>query len=438
MLILSILLHTNNRHTGLAAIAWLRHLQNILSLQKLMHKILLSHFIRIKVATVTACVALASTASSDVLIESEKLLPTFIHPPLQFSAGTKYDAEARKYQGIPTIERTANGRLWAAWYAGPIWEDKYTYVVVSTSDDDGETWGDISLVIDPDGDGPLRASDPCFWIDPNGKLWLFWWLAGRMNDRSQTITMAITTDNPDDAQPDWSEPKTLFPGVMMNKPIVNRNGEWLMPTAVWHQDDSSRLIVSKDHGKTWFKRGTASVPSHRRDSDEPMIIERKDGSLLQLIRTKGFGISRSISTDGGKSWTEAEDYLPDATSRFFIGRLPSGNLLLIKHGPLDKRISRSHLTAYLSDDDGESWKGGLVLDERDSVSYPDASFSPDGYIYTIHDWKRADDKHILMSKFTEKDILKKDFVSSKSRKKVLVNQATGINDKSWMKPKADK
>lgn len=42
-----------------------------------------------------------------------------------------------------------------------------------------------------------------------------------------------------------------------------------------------------------------------------------------------------------------------------------------KHGPLDTRTSRSHLTAYLSKDDGTTWTGGLMLDERRGVSYPD-------------------------------------------------------------------
>jgi len=44
--------------------------------------------------------------------------------------------------------------------------------------------------------------------------------------------MSITTENPNDAKPKWSEPRPLFPGVMINKPLVLKNGDWLMPNAI--------------------------------------------------------------------------------------------------------------------------------------------------------------------------------------------------------------
>ncbi len=375
-----------------------------------------------------------SLAPDSVQIDSVGLLKGFEHPSVIFNPGEKYNAEVRKYQGIPTIERAPGGRLWAAWYAGPIHEDRYNFAMAATSGDDGKTWSDLKLVIDPDGDGPLRASDPCLWQDPAGRLWLFWW----MNGDGLNLTLAIVTENPDAENPVWTEPRALFPGVMLNKPIVNQAGEWLMPSAIWKQDGSCRTMVSKDSGKTWALRGAANVPEPRRQCDEPMIVERKDGSLMQLIRTAGFGIAQSLSTDGGATWTEAQDYLLDATARFHFRKLKSGNLLLIKHGPLDERIGRSHMTAYLSKDEGESWQGGLMLDERASVSYPDATQSPDGTIYAIYDWNRADEKHILMATFTEQDILAGAFVSDAARSRVLINYATGYNSKPWVKKNAEK
>ena len=75
-------------------------------------------------------------------VVSETLLNGFEHPSVIFNPGEKYNAEARKYQGIPTLERASGGRLWAAWYAGPIQEDRYNYVMAATSEDDGKTWSD--------------------------------------------------------------------------------------------------------------------------------------------------------------------------------------------------------------------------------------------------------------------------------------------------------
>lgn len=358
----------------------------------------------------------------DMLIDSEVLLTGFVLPPVNFSPGNEYGSDARNYQGIPGIERAPGGRLWATWYAGPVWEDRFNYMLVATSGDDGKTWTDVSFVIDPDGTGPKRVADPCLWLDPDGKLWLFWWL----NGDGLTVTMAMTTENPDDENPVWSEPRPLFPGVMMNKPIVTSKGEWLMPSAMWGRDGSSRVIVSKDRGETWALRGTANVPPERRNCDEEMIVEREDGSLWMLVRTAEYGIGESVSTDDGRTWAEVSDYQKHATTRFTLLKLESGNLLLIRNGPLDVRTGRDHMTAYLSTDDGASWTGGLLLDER-GTSYPDATQAPDGTIYAIYDQDRGGEKRILMAAFTEEDILSGTFSSPDARAKVLVNQAFGDN-----------
>jgi hypothetical protein len=238
--------------------------------------------------------------------------------------------------------------------------------------------------------------------------------------------MAMTTENPDDENPVWTDPFPLFPGVMLNKPIVTSQGEWLMPSATWYQDNSCRVVVSKDSGKTWALRGTANIPPERRNCDEEMIVEHSDGSLWMLVRTADYGIGESVSTDHGQSWTEVEDYQKHATTRFTLLKLKSGNLLLLRNGPLDERTGRTHMMAYLSDDDGISWKGGLLLDER-STSYPDATQAPDGTLYAIYDQDRGGEKRILMAVFTEADILAGEFSSPQAREKVLVNQATGIN-----------
>lgn len=350
------------------------------------------------------------------------LLNGFAHPPVNFDPGPEYGPDKRNYQGIPTIERAPQGRLWSAWYAGKVWEDKYNYVLAATSGDDGKTWSDPKLVIDPDGDDDRRASDPCLWLDPGGKLWLFWW----MNGGGLHVTLAITTENPNDENPVWTAPRPLFPGVMLNKPTVLKNGDWLMPAAIWKRDSSARVMISKDRGKSFTLLGAANIPPKRRNCDEHMIIERKDGSLMMLARTAEHGIGRSISRDGGRTWTEIEDYLPNATSRFFLRRLASGNLLLIKHGPIDRRIDRSELTAHFSEDDGETWQGGLLIDGRKSVSYPDGTQAPDGGIYVIYDWERGRDKNILMASFTESDVRAGSF-PPEGRQRVLVNYATGIN-----------
>ena len=65
---------------------------------------------------------------------------------------------------------------------------------------------------------------------------------------------------------------------------------------------------------------------------------------------------------------------------------------------------REKLTAFLSDDDGRSWKYSLLLDPRQGVSYPDAVENGDGLI-VVYDKDRFKGGFIYMAKFTEDDVM---------------------------------
>ena len=115
---------------------------------------------------------------------------------------------------------------------------------------------------------------------------------------------------------------------------------------------------------------------------------------------------------------------PNASARFFLRRLRSGNLLLVRHANPEEPEARSHLTAFLSDDEGESWKGGLLLDERHGISYPDGFQSEDGRIFIQYDYKRECGE-ILLATFTEADVLSGKDVSREMRlKHTLVQSRT--------------
>jgi hypothetical protein len=80
------------------------------------------------------------------------------------------------------------------------------------------------------------------------------------------------------------------------------------------------------------------------------------------------------------------------------------------------------LTAWLSDDEGRTWQGGLMLDERKGISYPDGFQAPDGTIYISYDRNRATDGEILLARFTEDDILAGRLVGPKSKLKMLISR----------------
>ena len=346
-------------------------------------------------------------------------------PTLNTTPGPEYADEARMFQGIPGIDRAPNGRLWATWYGGGTGEDHLNYMMLVTSGDDGETWSDPKLVIDPDGDGPTRAFDPCLWCDAQERLWLFWAQGYARHTDGRSGVWAVVTDEPRVAHPAWSTPRRICDGIMLNKPTILSTGAWLLPVALWGREGSPRVVRSTDNGATWTALGGANIPEEDRNCDEPMIVERRDGSLWLLVRTR-YGLGESTSTDGGRTWTEVKpSAIQHATSRFFVRRLNSGKLLLVKHGPIHERTERSHLTAYLSEDDGKTWSGGLMLDERSGVSYPDGVESPDGTIYLIYGYDRTGAKQILMATFAEQDVLQGSGVSDRARFRIVVNRATG-------------
>ena len=204
---------------------------------------------------------------------------------------------------------------------------------------------------------------------------------------------------------------------MLNKPTVAANGDWLLPVSIWGDGtgggrlpeslraySGANLFVSEDGGRSFRRRGLVRVEEGR-IFDEHLFVERRDGSLLMLIRTL-YGIAEAVSADGGRSWTPPRrSRLRGPNSRFALRQLKSGALLLVNHrcdGPFSP--VREKLEACLSDDDGASWTPGVMIDPRTGVSYPDFTQQSDGTILCVYDRDRYGAGEILLAEFTEADL----------------------------------
>ena len=348
-------------------------------------------------------------------------------PLLLVDPGPEYDLPNRPFQGIPTIEKTKGGRLYAAFYSGGEDEGPDNFVVVLDSDDDGFTWSKPIVAVDPQG--LVRAFDPVLWHDPLGRLWLFWAQSYTKFDGRCGVWCSVC-EHPDEKRITWKAPRRIANGIMMNKPVVLRNGTWLFPTAIWAdhvfpttlnsipEEQYSNVYASSDQGQSFTLLGGADVKN--RWFDEHMVVEKRDGRLWMLVRTQN-GIGQSFSSDGGTTWSGGTDTgWGGPNSRFFIRRLTSGRLLLVNHA---NSTSRSHMTAFLSSDDGLTWPNSLLIDQRDHVSYPDGVEDERGNIYVIYDRERYGAREILMAKFTEMDILTGRIIDSNSRLRQIVHTA---------------
>jgi len=382
---------------------------------------------------ITGTLAAETFAEDTAGLRKQALQPpqVFINPE-----ESEYSSSRRMFQGIPGIERAANGRLWVSRFSGSTGEGASSnYGLLITSDDDGATWSDLKVVVDVP-DSRVRICDPCLWIDPQGRLWFFWCQA--YSGWVHCGVWAMVTENPDDANPKWSKPRRLCEGVMLNKPTVLADGDWLFPVNVkkdlseyqWEagEEPPTNIVVmaTDDQGAAFTRRGVAPVAAEesRHTFSEPMIVELTGGELWMPVRAS-YGLGESRSSDRGKTWSPIRPAAIKHTgSRFFVRKLRSGRLLLVKHGPLDQRTHRERLTAYVSDNDGASWSKGMMLDERNHLSYPDGVQAPDGEIYLVYDHGRYPGtyREILMAVFTEEDVLAGK-ASDATRLKVLVNKA---------------
>lgn len=329
--------------------------------------------------------------------------------------------EPSRFQGIPGVEVTPGGNRFAVWYGGGDGEGPENYLMVARCTP--QLPGEWPVVLRVDHPGrEIRCFDAGLWLDPAGNLRLFW-SQSRCRETGKDVSDGVNgvwqsvCAAPDAPVLSWSRPERICDGIMLNKPTVAANGDWLLPVSVWGDGtgggrlpeslraySGANLFVSEDGGRSFHRRGLVRVEEGR-IFDEHLFVERRDGSLLMLIRTL-YGIAEAVSADGGRSWTPPRrSRLRGPGSRFALRRLKSGALLLVNHrcdGPFSP--VREKLEACLSDDDGASWTPGMMIDPRTGVSYPDFAQQSDGTILCVYDRDRYGAGEILLAEFTEADL----------------------------------
>ena len=352
-----------------------------------------------------------------VKVTQELLNSIHVTPKLIFDPFPAYAQKYLPFAMAASMEVTHKGRLWTCWAGGQ--DGPNAYLLASYSDDQGKSWRDPVFVIDPQAHGlKMGTRLGSFWCDPKGRLWLFFHQSVGMFDGSCS-NWFVRCDDPDAEKPVWTEPVYIGFGASLNKPIVRKNGEWILPVSLWerwHIDKpfadcyreldavrGANVFVSDDEGGHWRYRGGIIF----KDScfNEHTVVELQDGRLWMLSRGMKEAL-QSFSDDGGKTWQPQSTAFPHVNSKCVFRRLQSGNILLIRHGQDISKATpaRQELTAFLTTDEGKTWSGKLLLDERTGVSYPDIAQAPNGDIYVHYDRNRYGDAEILFARFREEDV----------------------------------
>ncbi len=160
---------------------------------------------------------------------------------------------------------------------------------------------------------------------------------------------------------------------------------------------SAGALISKDNGRTW-KPSESSLTDSETWLIEGTMAELSNSSVLHLFRTSVGEIYKSLSDDGGRTWTKASSTgLPNPNSKIHLLRLADGRLALAYN---HDRKYRANLYVAISDDDGENWHLAAVIEkgsENSMYAYPtmvedECKLYVAYSIMTRRDWKEIQDR----------------------------------------------
>lgn len=272
------------------------------------------------------------------------------------------------------IIRLKDGSLLLAWtefYAGSGADHGPARISAKRSKDNGKIWGDKFTLIE--NDGGCNVMEVNFIRLASGGIAVFYC---QKNSESKDCRVMMRTSS--DEGTTWGDAKQLSPdnkytGLTNGRCIRLKSGRILLEA--WEGGDSY-CCLSDDDGATW--RDGGRVKPEGGPCYEPACVELKDGRVMMLMRTGIGGQYKSISSDGGETWSKpVATPLKGTAAPVSISRIPTtGDLLAIWNNNLGKdlpgNVGRTPLTAAVSKDEGKTWQHLRNLEEgsHDAWAYP--------------------------------------------------------------------
>lgn len=388
---------------------------------------------------------MAGIVSLVILTQAPLYEAEFIFPPEDF------------HNHSSSIVETAGGDLIACWFHGKGERTDDTLVISGARKNKGATaWSAPFLMADNQN---LPDQNCTLFIDPDGRLWMFWISAIDNLVRSYFLKYRYSTDYENDGPPVWTwqdaifcrpkDAETVFVDNLnkrieelktsteinedrkaeMLKRIEERKAEYgdkLFQRLGWmprqppimltdkrmmlglYSDtfNCSMFAFTEDAGQTWeFSR-----PLNQRGI-QPSLVRKKNGNIVAFMRASPT-TRRAESSDGGMTWTEVPIDIANSGASVAALGLKSGNWLLAVN---DVPRGRHILTLYMSDDEGATWKWKRHLEnlepEMGTGSYPTLIQTADGSIhitYSHEDKKKFSGKTIKHVRFNEAWVMEGD------------------------------
>jgi sialidase-1 len=280
--------------------------------------------------------------------------------------------------------------------------------------DRGRTWsGKFTL---QDNIGAVNVKQSVLIRVPSGDVLLFFTAWNGSSDRR-----IFWRRSSDDCET-WTPPAQFFDpeGFYIldgGRGFVHSSKRVILP-AYWGptQEGGGHFVsycyYSDDDGRTWKQsRNRIDLPS--RGAMEPAVAERRDGSLLVILRNRLGKLYAATSSDRGESWSDPQPTKLDAVeSEPCLKRIPgTGDLLLIwnynvpyalRKPPADGfGQPRDPLSCAITRDGGQTWQNIKIIEKRDGYDsgYPNVEFVGEEALVTFYQCSRAtSNKRELMLK----------------------------------------
>lgn len=221
---------------------------------------------------------------------------------------------------FPWVTKTASGVLVMAYHDGvdgPTGTSR-----IKTSSDQGATWTTGRVVWDEN-----MATGAQVAVLPNGD-WLLTSQVSIAGTHAGVYTKRSTDGGVTWAASQFVTNTACSGGTWTSTaPTVLANGALLWP--VYGSDggnEVSKVLISLDQGATWAVAGTVlSVPGV--DSSETTLQQLPSGSVVALTRCSDYTLRRTVSADGGYTWSTPQAVTSGVNSRVDWIKTMSGRCL---------------------------------------------------------------------------------------------------------------
>lgn len=389
---------------------------------KLLDIIVKSHTLQLVCILLLICIVSGVLSASEELTSAQQLYSTDV-----FVSGS----DGYHTYRIPSLLTTKKGTLLAFCEGRKSGRSDSGDIdlLVKRSKDMGKTWSNQQVVWN---DKKNTCGNPCPVVDQQtGTIWLLMtWNRGddregaiKKNTSKDTRRVWVCQSNNDGLK--WTKPIEITkitkrpewrwyatgPGVGIQLQKSQWKGRMVIPCdhSVVSENDpdgyNSHVIISDDHGKTWYIGGVVSPKVN-----ECQVVELDNGTLM--INMRNYDRSKTTraiatSTDGGITFSKVthdpvlvEPICQASFLRYTLRSKQDKNRLLFSNPAHAQRGDRRDMTVRLSYDEGRSWPLAKLLYAGPSA-YSCLTVLPNGNIACLYEaGRKSPYEKIIFTSFT--------------------------------------